>query len=86
MSALKRTPPFRAEHVGSLLRPDNLVKKRYEVAEGKAKESELIPIEDEAIAKVVKLQQECGIHPVSTGEYARCVAFRSKFLDTERLT
>jgi len=60
-----------------LLRPDNLVKKRYEIAEGKANESELIPIEDEAIAKVVKLQQECGIHPVSTGEYARLVVIKT---------
>ena len=73
MSAAKRNPPFRAEHVGSLLRPDNLVKKRYEIAQGKAQESELAPIEEKAIADIVKFQQECGIHPISTGEYIRYV-------------
>lgn len=73
MSAAKRNPPFRAEHVGSLLRPEELVKKRYEVAEGKAQQSDLVPLEDKAIAEVVKLQKDCGFHVVSSGEYARYV-------------
>lgn len=71
----KRSPPFRAEHVGSLLRPDELVQKRYAVAEGKAKAEELRPIEDKAVTEVVKLQKDCGFHAVSSGEYTRYVSF-----------
>lgn len=70
-AAPKRNPPFRAEHVGSLLRPDALVQKRYDVAAGKATQADLEPLEDKAIADVVKLQKECGFHAVSSGEYAR---------------
>lgn len=71
MSAAKRSPPFRAEHVGSLLRPQELVQKRYDVAAGKAPAAELVPLEDKTIADVVKLQKDAGFHIVSSGEYAR---------------
>jgi len=71
MSAAKRNPPFRAEHCGSLLRPQELVQKRYDVAAGKAPASELVPLEDRLIEQVVKLQKDAGFHVVSTGEYAR---------------
>jgi methionine synthase II (cobalamin-independent) len=72
MSAAKRSPPFRAEHVGSLLRPQELVQKRYDVASGKAKPDELEPLEDKSVAEVVKMQQECGLKVISSGEYTRC--------------
>lgn len=64
----KRSPPFRAEQVGSLLRPEKLIQTRYAVADGKTPASELAPLEDESIKDIVKLQKECGIHPVSDGE------------------
>ena len=73
MSTAKRSPPFRAEHVGSLLRPDELVQKRYAVAAGKADAEELKPIEDKSVTEVVKLQKECGFHAPSSGEYTRYV-------------
>jgi hypothetical protein len=73
MSTAKRSPPFRAEHVGSLLRPDELVQKRYAVAAGKADAGELKPIEDKSVTEVVKLQKDCGFHAVSSGEYTRYV-------------
>jgi uncharacterized protein YjaZ len=73
MSTAKRSPPFRAEHVGSLLRPDELVQKRYAVAAGKADAEELKPIEDKSVTEVVKLQKDCGFHAVSSGEYTRYV-------------
>lgn len=66
-----REPPFRAEHIGSLLRPDFLIKKRYEVAEGKADEASLRPIEDESIREIVQLQQACGFHGIGDGEHRR---------------
>lgn len=71
MSPAKRNPPFRAEHVGSLLRPQELVQKRYDVAAGKATEADLKPLEDKSIAEVVKLQKDAGFHIISSGEYAR---------------
>jgi methionine synthase II (cobalamin-independent) len=74
MTTAKRNPPFRAEHVGSLLRPQELVQKRYDVAAGKCDASELVPLEDKTIAEVVKLQKDAGFHIVSSGEYARWVA------------
>ena len=69
----KKSPPFKAEHVGSLLRPDALVKMRYAVAEGKSSDADLHPMEEKSIAEVVKMQQDCGLHVVSSGEYARFV-------------
>ena len=74
MSSIKRNPPFRAEHVGSLLRPQELVQKRYDVASGKAQPAELVPLEKKAVAEVVKFQQDCGLKVVSSGEYTRSVA------------
>jgi len=71
MPTLKRSPPFRAEHVGSLLRPQQLVQKRYDVVSGKSKPEELIPLEDQSVADVVKFQQDCGLKVVSSGEYTR---------------
>lgn len=81
MSTSPRSPPFRAEHIGSLLRPDHLVQKRYDVAAGKAKAEELVPIEQEAIKEVVKLQQECGIQSITNGEYSRH-QFWGTFMET----
>ena len=69
--SLKRSPPFRAEHVGSLLRPQELVQKRYDVASGKAQPEELVPLEDKSVAEVIKTQQDCGFKAVSSGEYTR---------------
>ncbi|KAF2872029.1 methionine synthase-like protein [Massariosphaeria phaeospora] len=71
MATAKRSPPFRAEHVGSLLRPQELVQKRYDVAAGKASTADLELLEDKTIADIVKLQKDAGFHVVSSGEYAR---------------
>lgn len=66
-----RNPPFRAEHIGSLLRPDELVKKRYAVADKSATPESLVQVEQAAIKDVVKLQQDCGIQSITNGEYSR---------------
>lgn len=71
MSRSPRNPPFRAEHIGSLLRPDELVQLRYKVADGSASQEQLTPVEQKAIREVVKVQQECGIHSITNGEYSR---------------
>jgi methionine synthase II (cobalamin-independent) len=72
---LHRNPPFRAEHLGSLKRPRNLLDKRNEVDEKKAKESDLTPIEDAAIKDIVKAQLDLGFHAISDGEYRRHMFF-----------
>ena len=63
-----RAPPFRAEHLGSMLRPEELLKKRRDVDAGKAQASELTPLEDQAIKNLVELQKNCGFHALSDGE------------------
>jgi methionine synthase II (cobalamin-independent) len=64
-------PPFRAEHIGSLLRSDELLKKRQEVDRGEASESELKRIEDRDIKSIVKIQLKLGYHAITDGEYRR---------------
>ena len=72
MSAkLHRNPPFRAEHLGSLLRTEELKQKRDEVDAGKAPESELKAIEDRDINEIVKIQKELGYSAITDGEYRR---------------
>lgn len=66
-----RGPPFRAEHIGSLLRSQELLEKRQQVDQGKASESALRRIEDRDIDSIVKTQLELGYHAVTDGEYRR---------------
>src|SRR5215468_3571145 len=78
------TPPFRAEHVGSLLRPAALLQARaeaegnqYRQVSGPLKYEQLIQLEDAAIADVVKLQESVGLQVITDGEFRR----RSWFQD-----
>ena len=64
-------PPFRADHVGSLLRPPELLRARDEHAEGTIDANELRGIEDDAIRDVVKLQEAVGLRSVTDGEFRR---------------
>ncbi|KAK3700641.1 hypothetical protein LTR37_015830 [Vermiconidia calcicola] len=81
MSSSPRSPPFRAEHIGSLLRPEELVKHRYGVADGSKTSDSLIAVEQNAVKDVVKLQQDCGIHSLTNGEYSRHM-FWGTFFET----
>jgi 5-methyltetrahydropteroyltriglutamate--homocysteine methyltransferase len=68
----KRTrPPFRADHVGSLLRPPELLKAREEHKQGKITAADLRKIEDAAIRKAAKLQEDIGLHGITDGEFRR---------------
>lgn len=73
MPSLHLHPPFRAEHVGSLLRPKALYEKRQALEAKECSLSDLKPVEDEAIKHVVKLQQEIGIKTITDGELRRFV-------------
>src|SRR5689334_7157940 len=64
-------PPFRADHVGSLLRPPNLLQARDEFAAGKISADELRSIEDAAITEVVRAQEEVGLQSATDGEFRR---------------
>lgn len=68
---LHRNPPFRAEHLGSLLRSEKLLQTREAVEGGKAKESDLRSIEDEDIKEIVDTQLKLGFHAITDGEYRR---------------
>jgi len=64
-------PPFRADHVGSLLRPKELLRAREDHAAGRISAQQLRTIEDEAVRKVVRMQEDVGLQGVTDGEYRR---------------
>src|ERR671927_504947 len=64
-------PPFRADHVGSLLRPKNLLDARARHTAGEIDAAELRGIEDAAIADVVRMQQDVGLQTATDGEFRR---------------
>lgn len=70
-SKLHRNPPFRAEHLGSLLRPEDLLKTRADLDHGKAEQKHLESIEDTSIKDIVEEQIKLGFHSISDGEYRR---------------
>jgi 5-methyltetrahydropteroyltriglutamate--homocysteine methyltransferase len=67
----RTSPPFRADHVGSLLRPSRLSGARADLAAGKIDAAELRAIEDEEIRRVVRLQEEAGLRVATDGELRR---------------
>jgi 5-methyltetrahydropteroyltriglutamate--homocysteine methyltransferase len=71
MTAMRSTPPFRADHVGSLLRPQALLTARENFAAGLIDAAELRAIEDEAITGIVAEQQEAGLQSATDGEFRR---------------
>ncbi len=70
MSARTR-PPFRADHVGSLLRPERLHKARADYKAGTIDLDELRGVEDECILEVIQLQRDAGLQSVTDGELRR---------------
>lgn len=66
------SPPFRAEHIGSLLRPEDLLDVRAKIRDGASPESvDLATIEKRAVGDIVKTQLDLGFRAVSCGEYTR---------------
>ena len=64
-------PPFRADHVGSLLRPAALKKAREQRAKGEITPAQLKDIEDREIEDVIKKQEEVGLQSITDGEFRR---------------
>ncbi|HWO73080.1 MAG TPA: hypothetical protein VNN21_05940 [Dehalococcoidia bacterium] len=63
--------PFKADHVGSLLRPPELLEARAAFAAGQITEDQLTEVEDESVLKALELQRQAGLDVVTDGEYRR---------------
>ncbi len=72
-------PPFRADQVGSLIRPANLIAARDDAAKGKITREQLLDIQHAAIREVVRKQESIGLKVVTDGEYNR-KSWQSDFL------
>jgi 5-methyltetrahydropteroyltriglutamate--homocysteine methyltransferase len=69
--AARTTPPYRADHVGSLLRPPELLQAREDFANGRIDAERLRAVEDEAIRDVVRMQEDVGLQSATDGEFRR---------------
>ena len=63
--------PYRYDHVGSFLRPEELKQARKDFKAGKVSREELTAIEDKAIPALVEKQKKAGFHIITDGEYRR---------------
>jgi 5-methyltetrahydropteroyltriglutamate--homocysteine methyltransferase len=73
-------PPFRADHVGSFLRPPELLAARDRNKKREISDDELRAVEDRAIAEVVRMQEEAGLQGITDGEFRRTY-FHIDFLE-----
>jgi 5-methyltetrahydropteroyltriglutamate--homocysteine methyltransferase len=64
-------PPFRADHVGSLLRPAELLQARGQAKRNEISAEQLRGIEDKSIRDVVRMQEEIGLQGITDGEFRR---------------
>ncbi len=64
-------PPFRADHVGSFLRPKRLLDARMKHKDGALSDEGLRLVEDDAIAEIVKFQEDVGLQSITDGEFRR---------------
>jgi 5-methyltetrahydropteroyltriglutamate--homocysteine methyltransferase len=76
-------PPFRADHVGSLLRPKALRAAFRARAEGRMPAEDLRAAQDAAIRDVIRLQEDCGLQVVTDGEFRR-ISYWEKFVRLTR--
>ncbi|MGP0088710.1 MAG: 5-methyltetrahydropteroyltriglutamate--homocysteine S-methyltransferase [Xanthobacteraceae bacterium] len=85
----RSSPPFRADHVGSLIRPDALIRARAAAERHEIPAAELARIQQEAIREVVRLQEDIGFKLVTDGEYNRTFwqrDFLLKFANVAQVT
>jgi 5-methyltetrahydropteroyltriglutamate--homocysteine methyltransferase len=71
MEQRRQTPPFRADHVGSLLRPKKLFAARAAWRAGTLSRTELRSIEDESVRDAVTLQESVGLRGITDGDFRR---------------
>jgi 5-methyltetrahydropteroyltriglutamate--homocysteine methyltransferase len=76
----RTSPPFRADHVGSFLRPVELLEARQNQKRGEITAQQLREVEDRAIRDVVRFQEDLGLQGVTDGEFRRTY-FHIDFLE-----
>jgi 5-methyltetrahydropteroyltriglutamate--homocysteine methyltransferase len=67
----RNAPPFRADHVGSLLRPARLVEARAKARSGRIDAGAARAVEDECVREAVALQESLGLQAITDGEFRR---------------
>ena len=67
----RTTPPFRADHVGSILRSAAIKEARAKREKGEIDAAALKAVEDREVEKIVKRQEEIGLQLATDGEYRR---------------
>jgi 5-methyltetrahydropteroyltriglutamate--homocysteine methyltransferase len=77
---VRQHPPFRADHVGSFLRPQRLLEARERRAKGEITPEQLRDVEDDAITEIVRFQEDVGLQSITDGEFRRTY-FHIDFLD-----
>jgi 5-methyltetrahydropteroyltriglutamate--homocysteine methyltransferase len=78
--AQRTTPPFRADHVGSFLRPPALLEARDRFQQGAISREQLRAVEDDAIRDIVRFQEDLGLQGITDGEFRRTF-FHVDFLE-----
>ncbi|KAI0082281.1 UROD/MetE-like protein [Panus rudis PR-1116 ss-1] len=86
MPSLHLNPPFRAEHVGSLLRTPELLQKREEFKKSQCSVEELRAVQDKAIVSVVQMQRDIGLSTITDGEYRRNLFYEGMFERLDGMT
>ena len=81
----RTTPPFRADHVGSLIRPEALIRAREAAEKNEIAPDELARIQHEAIRAIVRLQEDIGFKLATDGEYNRTFWQRDFLLKFENV-
>lgn len=76
----RSAPPYRADHVGSLVRPQALIDARVAFMAGKLQRETLEDLEDQAIREVVAMQEDVGLKSITDGEFRR-VSYLAEFLN-----
>jgi len=82
----RTTPPFRADQVGSLIRPAALVEARRAAEAGSLPPEELRRIQEQAIREVVRMQEDIGLRSITDGEYNRTWWQRDFLLKLDNVT
>ena len=77
---MAKTPPFRADHVGSFLRPSRLIEARDKFLANQLDAEELRAIEDECISQLLRKQEQVGLKGITDGEFRRTF-FHVDFLE-----
>ena len=81
MSTAKLKPPFRAEHLGSLIRPPDLIRAREGWQRGEVSREDLSSLERQYVVEAVRLQERLGLQVISDGEFPRW-SWRDLLFDT----